>query len=140
MCQLQGFRMTTVLNIPCTAQKMKFSIKDFFRKCDQIHSRLQIWPHLLKKSLMKNFILCAVHFAQLVLSCTTYFVEKYWKKRHYVKMHHSIKLHWGNLRFYCNYFWKFIIIYFQKLTKKKPLNVSEALVRKVWKKVWFPYV
>ena len=33
-----------------TAQKMKFSIKDFFCKCDQIHSFLRIWLHLLKKS------------------------------------------------------------------------------------------
>ena len=42
------------------AQKMKFSIKDFFGKCDQIHSFLRICSHLLKKSLMKNFIFCAV--------------------------------------------------------------------------------
>ena len=36
---------------------MKFSNKDFFSKCDQIRSRkLRIWSHLLKKSLMKNFI------------------------------------------------------------------------------------
>ena len=39
---------------------MKFSIKDFFSKCDQIRSFLRIWPHLLKKSLMENFIFCAV--------------------------------------------------------------------------------
>ena len=43
-----------------TAQKMKFSIKDFFRKRDQIRSFLRIWSHLLKKSLMENFIFCAV--------------------------------------------------------------------------------
>ena len=41
-------------------QKMKFSIKDFFSKCDQIRSFLRIWSHLLKKSLMENFIFCAV--------------------------------------------------------------------------------
>ena len=35
---------------------MKFSIKDFFIKFDQIRS----WSHLLKKSLMENFIFCAV--------------------------------------------------------------------------------
>ena len=34
-------------------QNMKLSIKDFFSKCDQIR---------LKKSLMKNFIFCAVTF------------------------------------------------------------------------------
>ena len=34
-----------------TARKMKFSIKDFFSKCDQIRSFLRIWSHLLKESL-----------------------------------------------------------------------------------------
>ena len=35
---------------------MKFSIKNFFSKCDQIPSFPWIWLHLLKKSLMENFI------------------------------------------------------------------------------------
>ena len=43
-----------------TAQKMKFSSKDFFSKCDQIRRKLQIWSHVLKKSLTENFIFCAV--------------------------------------------------------------------------------
>ena len=43
-----------------TAQKMKFSIKDSFIKCNQIYSFLRIWSHLLKKFLMENFIFCAV--------------------------------------------------------------------------------
>ena len=30
--------------------------KDIFSKCDQIRSFLRIWSHLLKKSLMENFI------------------------------------------------------------------------------------
>ena len=34
-----------------TAQKMKFFIKDFFSKCNQIRKFLSIWSHLLKKSL-----------------------------------------------------------------------------------------
>ena len=37
-----------------------FSIKDFFSKYDQIHRKQRIWPHLLKKSFMKNFRFCAV--------------------------------------------------------------------------------
>ena len=41
------------------AQNMKFSIKDFFSKCDQIRRKLRIWSHLLKKSLMENFTFCA---------------------------------------------------------------------------------
>ena len=43
-----------------TAQKMKFSVTDFFSECDQIHSFPQIWSHLLKKSFMENFISCVV--------------------------------------------------------------------------------
>ena len=39
-----------------TAQKMKFSMKGFFSKYDQISSFLQIWSYLLKKSLLENFI------------------------------------------------------------------------------------
>ena len=34
---------------------MKFFNKDFFSKCDQI------WSYSLKKSLMENFIFCAVN-------------------------------------------------------------------------------
>ena len=43
-----------------SAQKMRFSNKDFFSKCDQILKKLQIWLYLLKKSLMENFIFLAV--------------------------------------------------------------------------------
>ena len=39
---------------------MKLSIKDFFRKSDQIRSFLRIWSDLLKKSLKENLIICAV--------------------------------------------------------------------------------
>ena len=39
---------------------MKFSIKDFFSKCDQIRRKLRIWSNLLKKSLMEKFVFCAV--------------------------------------------------------------------------------
>ena len=39
---------------------MKFSITGFFSKCDQIRRKLQIWSYLLKKSLIENFIFCAV--------------------------------------------------------------------------------
>ena len=47
-------------NFTFTAQKMKFSIKDFFSKCDLIRSYLRIWSHLLNKFLMENFDFCAV--------------------------------------------------------------------------------
>ena len=44
-----------------TGRKIEFSIKDLLGKCDQIHSFLRIWAHLLKKSLIKNFIFYAVY-------------------------------------------------------------------------------
>ena len=37
-----------------------FSIKVFFSTCDKIRSLLRIWSHLLKKSVMENFIFSAV--------------------------------------------------------------------------------
>ena len=43
-----------------TVQKMKFSIRNFFSKCDQIRRKLRIWSHLLQKSLMENLNFCAV--------------------------------------------------------------------------------
>ena len=46
--------------IRITAQKLKFSTKNFFSKCDQIRRKLRIFSHLLNKSLMENFIFCAV--------------------------------------------------------------------------------
>ena len=54
----QSFTQNTAFN---TAQKMKFSIKELFSKCDQIRTKLRIWLHLMKKSLMENFFfLCSV--------------------------------------------------------------------------------
>ena len=47
---------------------MKFSIKDFFRKCDQIRRKLLIWPHLLKKSLMETSFLVQWHRILLALT------------------------------------------------------------------------
>ena len=39
---------------------MKFSIRDFFSKCDEVHNKLQIWSKLLKKFITENFIfLCS---------------------------------------------------------------------------------
>ena len=48
---------------------MKFSIKDFFSKCDQTCSFLRIWSHLLKKSLTKLyfFVKCYLFRCLIVL-------------------------------------------------------------------------
>ena len=55
----KGTQATRMTCVQYTAQKMKFSIKDFFSKSDQILSFLRIWSHLLTKSKMENFIFCA---------------------------------------------------------------------------------
>ena len=54
-------KLTQLEQRTITAQKKKFSIKNFFCKCDQVRRKLRIWSHLLKKSLMENFIFCAVY-------------------------------------------------------------------------------
>ena len=55
---------------------MKFSIKDFFSKWDQIRSFLRIWSDLLKKSLMKNFIFVqwSVQDLKLVWNSVSWFL------------------------------------------------------------------
>ena len=55
-----------------TAQKMKFSFKDFFSKCNQIRRQLRIWLHLLKKSLMENFIFSTVQRLETTVQCTVH--------------------------------------------------------------------
>ena len=47
----------TILGVAYTAQKTKFSIKDFFSKCDQICRKMRIWSHLLEKSVIENLFL-----------------------------------------------------------------------------------
>ena len=54
MFQILSFK--TLYNILAIAS----SIKDFLSKFDKIRSFLPIWAHLLNKSLMENFIFCAV--------------------------------------------------------------------------------
>ena len=39
---------------------MKFPTKDLFSKSYQMSRKLRIWSHLMKKSLVENFIFCAV--------------------------------------------------------------------------------
>ena len=50
-----------------TAQKIKISIKDIFSKYDQIHRKLRIWSHLLKKSLMENLTFCKRYFQNALI-------------------------------------------------------------------------
>ena len=56
-CALSSF---SSLTLPYTAQKMKFFIKDFSVNVTKSADSWSHWSHLLKKSLMENFIFCAV--------------------------------------------------------------------------------
>ena len=49
-----GSAVSSIDSEMSVAQKMKFSIKDFFSKCNQICRKLRVWSHLLKKSLWKT--------------------------------------------------------------------------------------
>ena len=52
--------------IPLTAQKMKFSIKDFFSKCDQFRSFLRniLFSKFIRRqySVLSSFILVFIYF------------------------------------------------------------------------------
>ena len=58
---------------------MKFFIKDFFSKCDQIQRKLWIWSHLLKKSLMENLIFCALVDFEIRLFMPVLMIRNYRK-------------------------------------------------------------
>ena len=70
---------------------MQFSIKDFPSKFDQILSLLRIWSHLLEKSLMENYIFCAVQQTsdtiprakkEYIFLCSKYFCS--WTEFHFL--------------------------------------------------------
>ena len=60
-------RKNLVAGATFTAHKMKFSIKDFVSKYGKIRRKLRILLHLLKKSLMENFIFLQSFFFFLFL-------------------------------------------------------------------------
>ena len=56
----------------------KFSIKDFFCKCDQICSFLRIWSYLLKKAFRKTSFFCSALI--VTISYETFFQSLYSKR------------------------------------------------------------
>ena len=54
---ISGLMPSTLLTL---YKENKFSIKNFFGKCDQICSFLRNTSHLLKESIKKNFLFCAM--------------------------------------------------------------------------------
>ena len=75
---------------------MKSSIKDFFRKCDQIRRKLRIWWHLLKKSLMEYFIFCALDPVNVRFISSNMFDNAV------TKDYHSLRLLWSFIFLHCS--------------------------------------
>ena len=92
-----------------TAQKLKFSIKNFCSKCDQIHRKLRIWSHLLKKSLMENFMFveCHVPVIRVVqkmkfsikdfFRISSEFGHIYWRNPYFLCSDSCRNFHWINV-------------------------------------------
>ena len=73
---------------------MKFSIKDFFSKCDQIRRLWRNWSHLLKKIFKgKLHFLCSVYklFHKCFFVCRTlcicYFFKAFVQRIYYIHRH-----------------------------------------------------
>ena len=112
----------------CTAQKMKFSIKDFFS--------MRIWSRLLKKSLLENFIFCAVLMNMLILELTgllfllkmlVLYLIKFQERFNnllVIKIKYQIYLQLKHDSFICGYSFFFFLFSFsffeQIIYKKKP--------------------
>ena len=87
---------------------MKFSIKNFFSKCDQGRSFLQFWPHLLKKSLMENFSFCTVTrkylltLFQLFLHTVPEERQKYYERGGRGRFFNEIRNDWISVKNNCS--------------------------------------
>ena len=64
LTQFYSLRSSLVVSPFASLHKNEVSHEGFRIRISQIHSFLRIWSHLLKKSLMGNFIFCAVRECQ----------------------------------------------------------------------------
>ena len=101
----------------------KFSIYDFFSKCDQICSFLRIWSHLLNKSLIENFIFCAV--IQLIFG------------RNYLFQYKKSKMEVLNFREWCLKFfetepWNCILTHILEKEKKIKIKINKNVNKYSW--------
>ena len=109
-----------------TAQKLKFSIKDFFSKCYQSRSFLWIWSHLLKKSFMENFIFCAVLHSVIGTHCKRMFE---WILSRFTSMKIFFKLNFSRVSLRFHHFSSLIIFYFFNLDEKRFICWSSGINR-----------
>ena len=57
-------------------KKKKIFSTDFVSKCGQVHTKLRIWSHLLRKFVIENFILSAVRIILFQHTILTYYLDK----------------------------------------------------------------
>ena len=83
-------------------KKWSFDIKNFFSKCEQIRSFMRISYHVLKKSLMENFIFffwsiwCNLAYYILYIDCKwkiTTCCVKYWRAWKFTKSEYYISIY-----------------------------------------------
>ena len=72
-----------------TAQKIKFSIKDFFSKYDRIRWKLRIWSPLLKKSLTENIVFVQRFWLVLFRKMNSNFESQEWRVKRIVLLYCS---------------------------------------------------
>ena len=72
-----------------TAQKIKFSIKDFFSKYDRIRWKLRIWSHLLKKSITENIVLVQRFWLVWFRKMNSNFESQEWRVKRIVLLYCS---------------------------------------------------
>ena len=80
-------------------KQAKFTIRDFFSKCDQTRRFLRIWSHFLKKFLMENFLFCAVVFALWSCFLVNSWRGVYMKKSRLLPDQPSALVSWDDLIF-----------------------------------------
>ena len=54
---------------------MNFFLKHLFTKCEHIRTKLQIYSHLLNKSLTENFIFCVVNIIGFTIESYMFFFK-----------------------------------------------------------------
>ena len=67
------WKLVTAKHFKLLSQKAQ----DFFSKFDQIRSFVWIWSHLLKKSLMENFIFWAVALSKILFRILTHLIHAF---------------------------------------------------------------
>ena len=72
------FQKNKLFTSSTTAQKMKFSIKDFFSKCDQIRSFLRIRSHLLCSEHQVCYLVIHIlpNYIRLYMKCKQHLIKK----------------------------------------------------------------